>query len=214
MGALFNLNGKLGGFLSGIANLIILNLLWMLCCIPLITIVPATAAMYYVTLKMVRKEDPSILRAFFHSFRQNLKQGIILSIIVLLLTVAVSANIRILSNSAEEIHRVPLILSYGIGALACVTCSYICPLLSRFENTVSATVRNSTILALSHPLKSVIIAVLNLSPVLLLLFLTKVFIVTALFWFLLGFAAVAWINSLMINKIFAKYETAQETNIC
>lgn len=206
MRSFFQWNNPVFGFLSGITNLIILNLLWMVCCIPVVTIVPATAAMYYVTLKMVRKEDPYILRSFFHSFRQNLKQGVALSVIFLLLLGLLYVDAQVLQKRSSEFHQVLLIVSHVISALVFMTFSYVCPFLSRFENTVSATLKNALIIGLSHPLQSVMILAIHLSPLVLLLFWPEYFSVTMLFWLLLGFALIALVNSLLLSKIFAKYE--------
>ena len=52
-------------FMSRVADLIILNLLCIVCCIPVVTIAPSIAAMFYVTLKMVRNEESYIVRGFF-----------------------------------------------------------------------------------------------------------------------------------------------------
>ena len=69
--------------MSRVADLIILNLLCIVCCIPVVTIGPSIAAMFSVTLKMVRNEESYIVRGFFKSFKQNLKQGIVINLIML-----------------------------------------------------------------------------------------------------------------------------------
>ena len=84
MNNIFNPDNKFFSFMGRVADLMILNLLCIVCCIPVFTAGPAIAAMYYITLKMARNE---ILcgKGFFHSFKQNLKQGIVIQIIMLLL---------------------------------------------------------------------------------------------------------------------------------
>ena len=68
-------------FLSATADLIVLNLLFIFCSLPILTIGPALTAMHYVTLRMVRNEESHIVKDFFRSFRQNISQGIIIHII-------------------------------------------------------------------------------------------------------------------------------------
>ena len=77
MSNLFNPENKFFVFMGRVADLMILNFVCMICCIPIVTAGPAITAMYYTTLKMARNEETYILKGFFHSFRQNLKQGII-----------------------------------------------------------------------------------------------------------------------------------------
>ena len=71
MSRLFNLDSPIMVFLSKMADLLILNLLALICCIPIITIGASMTAMSYVTLKMVRDEECYIAKDFFKSFRQN-----------------------------------------------------------------------------------------------------------------------------------------------
>lgn len=66
--------------MGSIFDLFVLNLLWLLCCLPIVTIGPATAAFYYAMINLVRGEETYLSRDFFHSFRQNLKQGIFLGV--------------------------------------------------------------------------------------------------------------------------------------
>ena len=65
--------------MGSIFDLFVLNLLWLLCCLPIVTIGPATAAFYYAMINLVRGEETYLSKDFFHSFRQNLKQGIFLA---------------------------------------------------------------------------------------------------------------------------------------
>ena len=213
MGAVFHSNNRFIDFFSNVANLIILNLLWILCCIPIVTIVPSTAAMYYVTLKMVKKEDPYIIRSFFRSFRDNFKQGVVLSVIFLVLAGVLYADIKILQKFSSEFHQVLLTVSYVVCALGFITMAYVCPLLSYFQNTVAATLKNAVILALTHPLKTVILLIMNLLPFLLLMFFPDVFALSLFLWAVLGFSSIALVNSTLLSKLFKKYEPKELTEV-
>lgn len=82
------------------ADLIILNLLFLLCCIPIVTIGPAITAMYYVTMKMVRNEEAYIARSFFKSFKENFKQGLGIWLIALVLIILEFMDFIIMNSSA------------------------------------------------------------------------------------------------------------------
>ena len=75
MGSLFNLDNPIWRFMGKLVDVFILTLLWAVCCIPIITIGPASTAVYYVTLKLVRDEESYTVRSFFKSFKENFKQG-------------------------------------------------------------------------------------------------------------------------------------------
>ena len=78
MGALFNLENPVWNFMGKVADLVILNLLALICSIPIVTIGASWTAMYYVTIKIVRKEEGYIIRDFFRSFKENFKQATII----------------------------------------------------------------------------------------------------------------------------------------
>ena len=80
MERLFGSDSILFKVLEKIADFVILNLLWAICCIPVVTIGASTTALYYVMLKMVRNEESHVAKMFFKAFKQNLKQGSILSL--------------------------------------------------------------------------------------------------------------------------------------
>ena len=83
MSNLFNPDNKFFTFMGRVADLMILNILCIICCIPVITVGPAITAMFYVTLKMARNEESYVIRGFFHSFKQNFRQGVIIHLIML-----------------------------------------------------------------------------------------------------------------------------------
>ena len=68
--------------LSKICDMICLNVLWVICSIPIVTIGASTTALYTVMLKMVRNEEGYIFRGFFKAFKENFKQSTIIWLIV------------------------------------------------------------------------------------------------------------------------------------
>ena len=71
MSNLFNLDGPVLQFINKIVYSVYLNILWFICCIPVVTAGASTAALFYVTLKISRNEEGNITKAFFHSFKAN-----------------------------------------------------------------------------------------------------------------------------------------------
>ena len=110
MDRFFNMDNKFFTFMSRVADLIILNLLCIVCCIPVVTIGPSIAAMFYVTLKMVRNEESYIVRGFFKSFKQNLKQGIVINLIMLAAALLLYFDISICRSTPGTIGKVLMVL--------------------------------------------------------------------------------------------------------
>ncbi len=80
---LFNLDGPLMQLINKVVYSVYLNILWFICCIPIVTIGASTTALFYVTLKIAKNDEGNITKAFFHSFRVNLKQSTIVWMILL-----------------------------------------------------------------------------------------------------------------------------------
>ena len=97
--SIFDMDSGFFRALSRLADLMILNLIFVVCCIPIVTIGPALTAMHYVTLKMVDNEEGYIVRGFFKSFRQNLRQAIIIWVIMLLLGCLLATDLLILREA-------------------------------------------------------------------------------------------------------------------
>lgn len=55
-----------------------LNVLWLVCSLPIVTAGAATAALYDVTLRIAREDDPPLTRQFFAAFRSNFRQATVL----------------------------------------------------------------------------------------------------------------------------------------
>lgn len=81
MSSLFDLDAPIWVFMSEVADVIILAVLWWVCCLGVVTIGASTSAVYYVLGKKVRKEPTYVGADFFKSFKQNFKQSIPLTII-------------------------------------------------------------------------------------------------------------------------------------
>ena len=90
-------------FLNKMADLILLNLIFLLCCIPVVTIGPAITALYAVSLRSVRYGDGYVIQTFFRSFKQNFKQSFVAGMIGLLntiLTISISGILLICFSGA------------------------------------------------------------------------------------------------------------------
>ena len=82
MGA-FQYDNPLIQAMSRIANMMIVSFFWLVCCLPVVTILPATAALFHTTTKVIRGTGHGVMRDFFASFRDSLKKGVLLSLLSL-----------------------------------------------------------------------------------------------------------------------------------
>ena len=139
-----------------------LNILWFICSLPIFTIGASTTALYYVSLKMVKNEEGNITKAFFHSFRENFKQGTVIWLILLGFGILFGIDGYVLyhirfENAFWTICTAVLIVAAVAYAIILM---YIFPLLARFNNTTLAMFKNSIMIGMRFLLCTVLMAVI------------------------------------------------------
>lgn len=155
MKSLFSIDSPIVRFLSTLADLMLLNLLWILCSFPIITIGASTTACYYVCFRMIRGEG-TVIRDFFSSFRENFRQSTKLWLIVIVAAGFLYFDfifLELVNIRGKEILRISLIF---IAAICTFTVLYAFPLLAQFENSIKNTIRNALHLSFRYFGKTVI----------------------------------------------------------
>ena len=145
MNHLFNLDGPVLQFINKIVYSVYLNILWFICCIPVITIGASTTALFYVTLKISKNEEGSITKAFFHSFKENLRQGTVIWLILLAFGIILGIDGYVLYHMRfENVFWTLCTAVFCVAAAAyAIILFYIFPLLARFDNTIGAMFKNA-----------------------------------------------------------------------
>ena len=203
MNRVFNFEGPVFTFLSRLADLFWLNLLYILCCIPVISAGAATTAMYYVTLKMAKNEEGYITRSFFKSFKENFVQATLMWLAVLLVVFVLSIDLRIAGSGSIPGTSVKNVVTVAVGVMAIIVSMilmYLFPLLAQFDNTVKNTVRNSFLISIRHLPYTVLMMILTVLPVALIWFFPALLLIVAIM-----FSATAYIKSGFLNRIFELY---------
>lgn len=204
MGSLFNMDGPLFRFLSKVADMMILNLVFLISCLPIVTIGASVTALSYVTLKMKDGEEGYIVRTFFRSFRENFKQSTIIWLIMLVLAVVMSLDFMIIGSMEGTMAMVMKVL-VGVGALIwLMVFLYVFPLQSRFYNTIRSTVQNAVLLSIANFPKTICMMAVMIGSVIMTLWNSYTIWYGLLVWILLGFAIVAWINSQFLYGIIKR----------
>ena len=115
MGKIFDMDSPVMRFLNRVADLLMLNILMIFCCIPVITIGASFTAMHYVILKMVRGEEGYLFRGFFKSFVRNFKQATLIWLIMLLAMAVVIGDSLILKYSMVEFPKILVTAGWAGG---------------------------------------------------------------------------------------------------
>ncbi len=101
MGNFLRIDGGFMGFLTRVSDVCLISFLWLLCCLPVVTIGASTTAAYYTVAKVVRRQRGTLLREFFHSFRDNFADSLLFNLIYLIAEGILAFNIYASFQSLE-----------------------------------------------------------------------------------------------------------------
>ena len=151
MNGIFRYDGPIVTFFMKLGDMIILHLLWLLCCIPVVTIGPSTVAAHYVALKLVRDEGRSVPHMFFKSFQQNLRQGIPMGLIALAVGGMLGLDLYLCVFKMEGSNLFKLVMTAALVFLTIlylITMLYVWAFLNAFLLALSNWGATSTMLLL------------------------------------------------------------------
>lgn len=214
MRRVFDFEGPFFQFFSRAADLMWLNLLFLVCSIPIVTIGASLTAMNYVALKMVKDEDSHITRSFFKSFKQNFLQATGIWLLLLLVGFVVLSDYRIVTNPAYSqiitsaaIKNVIMVASMVMGIIYAFILVYVFPILAKFDNSIKNTIKNAFIMSIRHLPQTVLLVIIPVIPMVLMYF-SAALIILVLF----VFALVAYISAKIFDKIFVFYIPSEENS--
>lgn len=137
--------------ISRAADYVIVNLLAIIFSIPIITAGAAMTAKYYVGMKIVRGEEPSVLKAFWKSFRENFRQSTLIWVgAVLLAAFLVYDGIVIMGMQSTGVNDGFKIAFVVLCAVLLMSLHAVFALLARFHLTIGGAIHNAILFTLSH----------------------------------------------------------------
>lgn len=206
MSQLFNLDSPLYKILSRAVDLVILNFLFLLFCIPIITIGASMTALYSVLIKMVKDEDKHIIKSFIVSFKKNFTQSTIVWFIMFAAGFFLLANL-FLSGSLSGVPKIFFASTLIIfGFIYLCSFLFIFPYMARYEDTIKKAFLNSLLIGFFNFPYLLLLLLVNLIPAIFVLSSSIGFLSFLYFGTFGGFALIALINSFVLRKAFSKYE--------
>ena len=193
-------------FLGRIGDIIILNLIFVVTALPVVTVGMALSALYTVAMKLARGEDPSVLREYIRAFWRNRKPATICWLIMAAAGALIFLDFRLAGAFGGTLYTVVRLLLAMIFGVWMLTFLYLFPYIARFENTVFHSVKNALFLSAAHLPSTVVMLVISIGLAVITLFTSRTFVIGTIGWFFAGFAAVAYTQSFLFSRIFSKYE--------
>lgn len=189
-----------------IADFVLLNLLWIACSLPVITIGASTTALYTVMLKIVKNEEGYIVKGFFKAFKENFRQSTVIWLVFFVLGVVLIVDfsaLRLMSAGVAGIMQILLLL---MSALLIGGAVYAFGLQARFVNTVKNTLKNAVILVFAKLPYTILIVIISVGPVIATFQSGQTLVIGFTLWMFVGVALVAWLNSFILRRVFRKLE--------
>ncbi len=204
------LASSLGLFLRRMFDLMVLNILWLLCCLPVFTFGPASSALARVMITLVRGGSEAVAKNFFIAFRRDFGRAVVLGLIGLAgLAIAVSDILFAVSLSGG-MKILFLIVAVLVCSLVFSYLAYIFALHAFFENSVAGQIRNALSLAAASPMETLAIWLCFAVPVAAILLLPRIVLVYIGFLYILfGVSCPAYFAAKHQAKVIARFDGTQ-----
>lgn len=196
----FNPDNMFFRFMGRLSDLMILNFMWILCSIPIITIGASTTALYNTTLKMVNENEGYLLKSFFKSFKDNFKKATIVWLAIIISFIVLAVNLIFWIQFRSLAGYVSISIVMFLSLLFLLTNNYIFPLISSFNLSIKNSVIKSFVLALKYLPYSVLLLAISIIEIVV----TIMSPIAIIFMIILGFSFCAFINSYLLKKVFSK----------
>ena len=209
---LFSYDSKFSQIMLKLCYGCYLNLLWMVCSLPVFTAGAATAALYDVTLRLAREEEPPLTARFFKAFRENFRQATILWLILLGIGVLLGADGYILYHLYKgTTGMVSVICTLGLALIIVAAIAYaivplyVFPLVASVKNTNWAMLKNALLIGIHYLFCTILVFAIHFA-----MFFAVVAVFTPLIVF--GEGLCALLSSCLLGKVIraCSYDPAEE----
>ncbi len=210
MNNIFSMDNVVFRTIGKITDLVWVNILTLIFCIPVITAGASLTAMYAVLLKMSRDEEGGLTKTFWRSFRENIKSSTVVWIVAMVVGFIYAVNLNLMRQGIMSefgiMEKAVAILILGILLFGVMLLLYIFPLLARYDNGLKNTVINAFKLMIAFFPRSVCMVIICLFPIALMCLSNYFFFL----WILYGFSFPGYVCCMLLTRIFEKVEGAGE----
>lgn len=207
---IFNTDNPFFKVVNRIADMVILNILFLISCIPIFTIGAALTALYYVAINAWSREDGYVFRMYTKSFKENFKQSTGMWFILLAAGIVFSGDVWFWVNqwkvTGNTMYKPFIVISVVILALYVLIFTYAWPLQAKFTNKISGTFKNAFAIAITHVPETFGIWLI-LATVALAVYMINIARIAVFF---IGMSLVAYLQAWIYRRIFKPYLGEEE----
>ena len=204
----YNQDSKFWHFATLVADFILLNLLFIVLCIPVVTIGPAIAALIHTTLKLSEDENRTLVKPFWNEFKRDITKKMLLWIVYLVLIAALVYMAQFywnFANTNADLFKIIGFMLFMLSAfilVVTIVASIIgLAMTTQYFSPIKRLVKNSYLLIIVMPVQSLIMAAVIIAVTLFAIYQT---IPVLSFFLVIGFAAIAYSFAPLIREFFTK----------
>lgn len=201
---MFSPDSKFMEIIGRITDLILLNILFLITCLPVFTIGASVTALYTLCFRLMREEYSGIVKSYFKALKDNFKQATVIWLLLLAAGIPALYYFSLLFQM-DSILRYSGFVFVIIAVLGLMAGSYVFPWISQFENTTAQALKNALILSISRLPRTAAVLTINLVPLIVWFINPELFLQVSFLWVALYFAAAAYMNTGILWHVFKPY---------
>ncbi len=194
---------QIGKALNKLGDIVILNIVFIVTSIPVITITTSFSSLLYVYLRMQNFRDDRVLKTYFKAFRSNFKYAAVFEIISFIFIYFMIVNVNIISIYNTVLSNIVKVIFTFLTVTIII---YFCANLAAFENIFKTHLINAVLMSFKHILSSLIMFIVTVLITYFSIVDTKLFALYLFSWSFFMFSAMAYFYSYILMKVFRNYE--------
>lgn len=201
-------------FLTVAGDLMVLNIVWLVCSLPIITIGPSTCALYKVCLKLAKGETIPVLKSYFIAFKTNFKQALIVGAFCLLGLISSIIDISYALAIEGILTKIYIVTGIIVIFVLLIIATYGLTLIVSYNNSLKGHIINAFKLAFINPIQTILLILILIAPILMFLFIQPIILLYVGWFILLYFCSLPiYLCSKVLVKIFAKFNEDGEIRL-
>lgn len=188
-------------FLNKATDLILLNVIWILTSLPIVTIGASTTAMYYVTIVSLRNGDGYVVQRYLKSFKENFKQATLLWLPMMCISIVMMFDLLFWYRLDTGFAKIMFCLSMVVCVFLYMIMQYIFPVLAKLEGNIKVTITNAAKFAFGYLPYTFIIMLFSIGFIMINIHSLAMNAITSF----IGIALLAYIKSFFYYKVFMNH---------
>ncbi len=203
-------DGPISRLLSAVFDLIVINLLCVVCSLPVFTAGAAVSGAFMAARAVLQDGAAGAVGTFFSGFRENFRQATFLTLGSVVVAAALFCYYLLLRLYFEGALYTALLIVLGLVAFIFLAIlAYAIPLLTRYKNTLREHIHNALILSVLYFPRTLLMVFLHALPFILFFMIPMAFVYTLLFWLMLGVSVILLVDAMLLRGVFERLEAGE-----